>query len=82
MAVVPWLLGQFDLPASLMPPEFIVDLGHYVGEFGRITSAMDSLGDPTVKNWLLNASSISAAIAVISVLLTVTIPNLMKKRKK
>ena len=82
MAVLPWILGQFDLPASLMPPVFILDLKHYVGEFGRITSAMNSLGDPTVKIWLIKASALSAAVAASSIFLTVTIPGLVKKRKK
>ena len=82
MAALPWILGQFNLPASLMPPVFILDLKHYAGEFGRITSAMNSLGDDTVKIWLMKASAISSGVAVPGVFLTVALPNLVKKRKK
>lgn len=48
MAMIPWLLGQFDLPASLMPKEAILDIPHYPAEFRRITTAVDALGDRSV----------------------------------
>lgn len=62
LAALPWLLGQFDLPASLMPPEYILDISHYAETFGRICESMDSMGDPTVRNWLWQANQSAAAI--------------------
>lgn len=73
LVLLPWMLSQFDLPASLMPPEFILDLSHYANNFGRITSAMDALGDPRVHGWLSNAAITSAVILAASVLLPCSI---------
>ena len=70
MTMIPWLLGRFDLPASLMPKEIMLDIPHYLAEFQRITTAMDDLGDPTVHNWLMQATAISAAVLVGTALLT------------
>lgn len=71
LAMIPWLLGQFDLPASLMPKESILDIFHYAAEFNRITTAMDALGDLSVHNWLARTAVISAGVLVGTVLLTV-----------
>ena len=68
LAALPWLLGQFDLPASLMPSEYILDISHYIETFGHISEAMDSMNDPTVQNWLWEADQSARAILGISVL--------------
>ena len=70
MAMIPWILGQFDLPASLMPKEIMLDIPHYLAEFRRITTAMDDLGDPTVRNLLMQSAVISAAVLAGTALLT------------
>ena len=73
LALLPWLLSQFDLPASLMPPEFILDLSHYADNFGKITASMDALNDSTVHGWLSNAAVSSAIIVAASMLLPCSI---------
>ena len=68
MAMTLWMLEQFDLPASLMPRENILDMPHYLAEFRRITASMDALGDSAVKNWLTKAAAKSCAIVALSLL--------------
>ena len=67
---IPWLLQQFDLPASLMPPVYILDLGHYAEAFQRITAAMKAMDIPTVHSWLTSAWIQSSLIAGCGILLT------------
>ena len=67
MAVVPILLMQFDLPASLMPEESILDIQHYVEDFARIHDAMDSMNDTRVREWQSRAMLESAAVAGLGV---------------
>lgn len=66
LAAVPILTKCFDLPASLMPPESILDFSHYSEEFERIVSSMDLLGDSTVNDWLLKSKIISILVFVFS----------------
>lgn len=66
---LPLLLKQFDLPASLMPQESILDIPHYIETFNRITTSMDAMGDPTVQNWLSQAAITSAIVVGLSILL-------------
>ena len=61
-ACLPKLLGQFDLPASLMPPTSILDISYYAELFGRILSSMEALGDPRVQEWLARGAAGSALI--------------------
>ena len=70
MAVLPWLLSRFDLPASLMPAESILDISHYTQTFSRILSSLDSLGDRTVHEALGQATAASAVVLGIGVLVT------------
>lgn len=39
-----WVLGQIDLPASMMPSEVIFDWSHYSEKLAMILSSMDLLG--------------------------------------
>ena len=73
MSALPLLLNRFDLPASLMPQESILDIPHYIETFHRITASMDSMGDPTVREWLSQASTDCKAIAGLSVVMISTI---------
>ena len=68
LTVMPILTKCFDLPASLMPPESILDFSHYSEEFERIVSSMDLLGDSTVNDWLLKSKIISILVFVFSTL--------------
>lgn len=80
LAAVPLLLCAIDLPASLMPEESILDVGHYAEEFTRISEAMEAMGDTRVREWQsaatlgaalvlgLSVASIGALIAVEGVL--------------
>lgn len=84
LCVIPTLLEQFDLPASLLPPEFILDIPHYVREFQRITASMASLGETSVEFWLTQATTASVLVALISILLTSSIllaEHLLSRRK-
>ncbi len=85
LGAVPILCNFFDLPASLMPKEAILDIPHYVGEFQRITQSMAALGDYSVQGWLNQATTISALIAGGSILLTAGVlvaENILCRRKK
>ncbi len=70
LSILPLLLGQFDLPASLMPEESILDIRHYVNDFSRIISSMDSMQDSTVREWLFRAGWISILVIALSAALT------------
>ena len=70
---LPWLLDQFDLPASLMPPEYVLVISHYAETFGRICEAMESLGDSTVHNWLCESNSTALFIMGTSALFAVAL---------
>lgn len=70
---LPWLQRQFDLPASLMPRDYILDFPHYARTFERIKASMDAFGIPTVREWLSEAGGTCAWIAAAAVLLPVGI---------
>lgn len=85
LGAVPLLCAFFDMPASLMPPEFILDIPHYVGEFQRITQSMASMGDYTVQTWLNQAATASILVAGLSALLTagmLVAENILCRRNK
>lgn len=44
LCAVPWLLGGFDLPSSLMPADNILDIGHYTRTFSVIFHALEGMG--------------------------------------
>lgn len=67
---LPQLLGQFDLPASLMPDAYILDIPHYVENFKRILTSMDAQGDPSVRNQLAKVAAVSAQNAGAAILLS------------
>ena len=48
---LPWMLDRFDLPASLMPREYILDLSHYAQAIGRLLASADKMGVSTVRGW-------------------------------
>lgn len=56
-----------DLPASLMPPNSILDLGHYFSEFSNIFAALASVGDTS-----LHTLSILMTIASVAILMVIT----------
>ena len=58
------LTYAIDLPASLMPPNSILDLGHYFSEFSNIFTALASAGDHS-----LQLLGILITIASITILL-------------
>ena len=70
LSVLPWLLGQFDLPASLMPDRHILDFSHYLGEMKRIIGSMDAMGEFCVRDWLSQAAAACAVVAGASLSLT------------
>lgn len=45
-----WSLTKaIDLPASLMPQDSILNIGHYLREFSNMFAAMDSVGDTSLQ---------------------------------
>ena len=70
LAAVPLLAKQFDLPASLMPQAYILDIPHYAETFGRINAALDEMGVTTVREAFSRAGRLSAVIAGSNVLAT------------
>lgn len=70
---VPLLCGCFDLPASLMPPESILDIAHYVKEFRLITDSMAAMRQTTVQTDLTEAAWLCLAIAGGALVLTAAI---------
>ena len=84
LGAVPMLCQCFDLPASLMPKENILDISHYITTFQRITSSMEALADPSVQGWLDRAATTSAWIAGGSLLMAMAIlvaEYILSKRK-
>ena len=84
LSSIPLLLNQFDLPASLMPQESILDIPHYIETFGRITSSMDSLDDSTVQSWLSQAVTTCWVVAGLSIAVTgaiVTVEGILSYRR-
>lgn len=67
---LPWLTAQFDLPASLMPQESILDISHYLETFKRIFSSLEELGSDMLQDTLSMAMSTCTAVLVLVLLLT------------
>ena len=78
---VPIMLGCFDLPASLIPPESILDFSHYSEEFERIVSSMDLLGDSTVDDWLFTSKLLSVIVLTLSLTSVVVYSAIQLKRR-
>ena len=79
-----WLLRQFDLPASLMPRESILDLAHYRETFTRIVGAMDAMDDHSVREALERAGTdcaLSVGLGVLVPAAVVTVEGLLCKRR-
>lgn len=84
LSSLPLLLDQFDLPASLMPQESILDIPHYTVTFNRITTSMDTMDDPTVRNWLTQALNTCRVVTGLSVAITgaiVTVEGILCHRR-
>ena len=61
---LPWLTTKFDLPASLLPKESILDVSHYLQTFERIFSSLEDLGSDMLQG------SLSQAISTCTVVLS------------
>lgn len=70
LASLPLLLLQFDLPASLMPKEYILDFSHYIETFRRILSSMENMGNHSVQLELLRSGLCSISVFGLGILLT------------
>lgn len=70
LASLPLLLLQFDLPASLMPKKYILDISHYRETFSRILSSMKNMGYNYVQMELIRSGLYSISIFGTGVLLT------------
>lgn len=66
-----WLTTNFDLPASLMPKESILDISHYLQTFERIFSSMKDLGSDMLQGALYMAMSTCTVVLALALLLTV-----------
>lgn len=76
LAALPWLLGRFSFPASMLPPESVLDVTWYRSRFAGIFAAMEAFGDTALYDrWLelrgqmLEVLMLSAAAGVSIVLL-------------
>ncbi len=75
------LLTKFiDLPASLMPPKSILDIGHYACEFSNIFTAMESMGNSSLHQFGTLMSCLSAAIVLVLAALSIGLLWLEYKR--
>lgn len=73
LAVLPWLGGKIDLPASLMPPENILDLAHYRSEFGNIFSVLEQVGDQSLQDLCTQRCVGALAVLVSGIFLAAAI---------
>lgn len=64
LLLVHFLQKAVDLPASLMPPENILDLAHYRAEYANMFAALEQVGDSG-----LQTLSLWCSIAAVAVLL-------------
>ena len=65
-----WLTTNFDLPASLMPKESILDISHYLQTFERIFSSLGELGSNMLQGTLSMAMSTCTVVLSLALLLT------------
>ena len=70
---LPWLTTKFDLPASLMPKESILDISHYQQTFERIFSSLEKLGSNMLQGTLSMAISTCTVVLSLALLLTALI---------
>ena len=70
---LPWLTSKFDLPASLMPKESILDISHYQQTFERIFSSLEKLGSNMLQGTLSMAISTCTVVLSLALLLTALI---------
>ena len=70
---LPWLTSKFDLPASLMPKESILDISHYQQTFERIFSSLEKLGSNMLQGTLSMAMSTCTVVLSLALLLTALI---------
>ena len=85
MAALPWMLNQFDLPASLMPKECILDIPHYLDNFRIIFSSLESMGSRILADATAQAASRSAIIvggSLLAVICVIILEIYLLKRKK
>lgn len=65
-----WLTTNFDLPASLMPKESILDISHYLQTFERIFSSLEKMGSNMLQGTLSMAMSTCTVVMALALLLT------------
>ena len=87
LCTLPWLTSQFDLPASLMPAESILQVSHYTKTFERIFSSLQTLGSTMLQQDRTDACTASAAVLAGSLLMVTLVIVLealwyRKRRKK
>lgn len=70
---LPWLTTKFDLPASLMPKESILDISHYQQTFERIFSSLENLGSNMLQGTMSMAMSTCMVVLALALLLTALI---------
>lgn len=79
-------LGRaIDLPASLMPPESILDFSHYQKEFSNIFAAMEEVGDTSLQTLSTKCCAAALAVLLAGALLgaaILLIEGILLKRKK
>lgn len=84
LSSLPWLLNQFDLPASLMPKACILDISHYSQTFDRILSALDSMDSPIVRDALEQAAAASVTVlglGLLSAAVVIAIESVVSHRR-
>lgn len=73
LLALPRVLGQFDLPASLLPEGSILDLAYYRKNLQQILTAMDAVGDPSAGRWLAEGGAAAGVVIGLSILLAVAL---------
>lgn len=73
LSLLPWLLQQFDLPASLLPAESILDISHYHTTFTRIFSALKTMGESVTTHLWEQMLTSAAAILTVGLLLSAAV---------
>lgn len=83
---LPGIAGAIDLPASLMPTDSILDLGHYFREFSNIFTVLGQVGDvPLVAlrtQMLLSCAAIVAGFLVLAAASAIVQSKLYRKLQK
>ncbi len=74
--------NAIDLPASLMPQNSILDIGHYTREFSQIFKTMSSFGDYSLQTLCRNMLFLSAGIILALVAGSLAVLFLERKYSK